>query len=590
MSRPGPRSLAIPAALALLTAWNAAAAQQPAAAWPRRVDSLFAHYIRPDGPGCAVGVYRRGEVLLTRGYGLSNVDDGRRITPRTTFNLGSTSKAFTALAALLLEQSGRLSLDDAVRRWIPELPDYGHPIRVRDLLQHTSGLRDYGALEALSGKPIRTMPEFLGVLASQQALNFAPGSRHEYSHSDYVLLGVVVERVAGEPFGAHLERAVLRPIGMNGSFVYDRRPRRRTERAVGHAVSMDGRRADRVDSAVVLFPDSWITGGSNVYASVEDLARWDRQFERPAVGGRGVMARMLSRPTLENGDTIPYAWGLRLGEHGGLRTISRGGHDGGMRSQIIRFPDQHLTVTTLCNADHLEPWRLAEGVADIYLEDRMRPAAARPTAPAAVTVAGEELVRYAGVYRSKAQLWNPVWLERRGGVLGEVLFHEVRDDTLIAMTPVGGNRFVEIGLTGNVGIYTFRPGTRGTVAGLDVAWNGGPPESFERVADSSVWRPSGTELSQYAGEWYSPDLETVWRFEVRGTRLVLRRLGRPDLTLRPVDRDEFVRGFGPWVEDLYARLQFRRDEAGRPAELRVSTPPGEDSAREVRFVRMGGSP
>lgn len=187
----------------------------------RSVDSLFAREISATGPGCAVGVYQNGAVVLKRGYGLANAEEGRPITPHTTFDLGSASKPFTALAALDLQRRGVLSLDDDVRRWVPELPNYGAPIRVRDLIQHTSGLRDFQSLGPLSGRPILTMPEFLGLLSAQQALNFTTGTRHEYSHSDYLLLGLVIERAVGIPFGEYLEREVLAPMGMRGSFVDD---------------------------------------------------------------------------------------------------------------------------------------------------------------------------------------------------------------------------------------------------------------------------------------------------------------------------------------------------------------------------------
>ncbi len=185
---------------------------------------------------------------------LASIEGGRLITPRTTFTLGSASKPFTALAVLMLEQQGRLSLDDDVRRWVPELPNYGSPIRIRDLVQHTSGLRDYSALSMLSGRSVTSMAEFLGLIAAQRAVNFAPGTRHEYSHSDYLLLGLIVERVVGIPFGEHLEREVLQPMGMKESFVSDERPRstwsvRSSQAAIPSPMPMAGVLACTVGSA-----------------------------------------------------------------------------------------------------------------------------------------------------------------------------------------------------------------------------------------------------------------------------------------------------------------------------------------------------
>ncbi|MEP6507423.1 MAG: serine hydrolase domain-containing protein [Gemmatimonadales bacterium] len=541
-----------------------------------RVDSLFKHLIQTDGPGCAVGIYRDGAVVLTRGYGLANIEDGRPITPHTAFELGSVSKPFTALAALILEQHRKLSVDDDVRRWIPEFPDYGKPIHVRDLLEHTSGLRDYQALETLAGRPVRTMSEFLGLMAAQRTLNFATGQRHEYSHSDFMLLALVVERAAGVPFGAFLDRTVLEPIGMRDAFVSDERAHSARNRALGHVVSSDGTRAQ--------FPESRTFGGVNLYASVEDMARWDRNFDDPRVGGRSAITRMTTLPVLANGDTIPYAYGLRLGSYRGLRIIERGGAPDGTRVHVIHFPDQRFGVAVLCNATHFEANKLAETVAGFYLGELMRPVRPRAPAPPAVTVSSNELARYAGVYRPAAEPWDLWPVELIRGELAERVFDDVRDDTLYVMTPAGNGRFFEIGRTGNVGIYTFESSSAGVPHCLQVSWNGGSADVLERVPDSAVWRPSAATLAEYAGVWFSEELDASWLLDLRDGRLFLRRIGKPDVTLWAVEPDLFIRGFGS-NEILTAQLQFHRDGTGKLTHLSVSTRPGEESVRNVRFVR-----
>ncbi|QJR37619.1 serine hydrolase domain-containing protein [Gemmatimonas groenlandica] len=542
-----------------------------------QVDSLFLHEIRPGAPGCAVGVYRSGEIVLARGYGVASVEDGRPITSRTTFNLGSASKPFTALAALMLEQRGALSMADDVRRWVPELPDYGTPIRVRDLLQHTSGLRDFGTLELLSGRVVSTQAEFLGLVASQRALNFAPGTRHEYSHTDFGVLGVIVQRIVGVPFGEHLQNVMFGPLGMSGSFVDDLGRSALRDRALGHQVLPRG--------PSVAFPNSHTFGGDNVYASVEDLARWDRNFDQPIVGGAEIMARMLSRPTLPNGDTIPYAYGVRLDTYRGLRTVSRRGHPPGTQTVFMRFPEQRFTVATLCNADDLSAPKLAERVADIYLADVMSLQKPRVTPPKAVAMSPPELTRYAGTYRSIDDPWNVLSTEVRQGVLGEIIPDDAADEVFYPMTPAGDGRFFEIGGTGNVGLYTFRPSASGGPLRLEISWNEGPIELSERVTDAAVWRPSAAALAEYAGTWFSPDLDAGWQLETRGARLVLRRRDRVELTLQPVERDRFLRGFGS-DGDVSVRLQFRRDRTGRVSELTVSTLPGENAVRNVQFTRL----
>lgn len=564
-------------AISTTTAALPAAHPQDSVALSAQVDALFRREIRPDTPGCAIGVYRSGEIVLARGYGVASIEHGRPITPRSTFNLGSASKPFTALAALMLEQRGQLSTDDDVRRWVPELPDYGRPIRVRDLLQHTSGLRDFQTLQVLSGRAVTTQPQFVERVASQRALNFEPGTRHEYSHTDYGVLGLIVQRIAGVPFGEHLQNEVFDPMGMTRSFVDDLRDGSLRDRAFGHLVSLQG--------PIVQFPDSRTFGGDNVYSSVEELAHFDRNFDKPIVGGASIVARMLGRPKLPNGETIPYAYGLRVGTYRGLRTVSRGGHQPGTLTYFIRFPEQRFTVATLCNSDSLAASRLAESVADLYLGAQMSPESRRSQPPAAVAMSPQELTRYAGIYRPIDDPWNLWPLEVRQGVLGEVLFDDATDEAFYPMTPAGDGRFFEVGRTGNVGLFTFRPSASGGRLRLEISWNQEPIDTSERVTDSAVWRPPAAAVAEYAGTWFSPDLDAGWQLETRGARLVLRRRGQVDLALRPVARDRFLRGLGPDGE-VSVRLQFHRDSAGRLSELTASTPPGEGSVRNLRFTRL----
>ena len=545
-------------------------------AFASSVDELFGRQISPDTPGCAVGVYRDGVVVLARGYGVSSVDDPRPITPRTNFNLGSMSKPFTTLATLELERRGKLSLADDVRKWIPELPDYGRPIRVQDLLQHTTGFRDFQTLERLSGQPVSTMPQFLALIARQRALNFVPGAQSEYSHTDYGILGLVVERAAGEPFGQFLEREIFSPMAMPRTVVHDGRAPRIADRAAGHE------RPTKAAAAKVSPSTSRTFGGDNVYSSIEDLAGWDRSFTYPTAGGPAVVARMLSRPVLPAGETIPYAYGIRHGMYRGLQTVSRGGHAPGSRTEMIRFPDQHLAVAVLCNADDLDAPLFARTVADFYLGARMSPVPPTPVAPSALDVPQAELLRYAGTYAPAGDPWNQMPIEVRNGVLGEVLFHDTADEQFYPMTPAGGGRFFEIGRTGNVGIFTFTPAS-GVPSRLAISWSDGPAETLERVADAALWRPPAKILAQYAGQWSSADLDAVWSLEVRGDRLMLQRAGFAPVTLRPVAPDRFLRGVGPDGETSL-RFQFERDARDTPTGLTVSTPAGEDSVRHLRFV------
>lgn len=534
-----------------------------------RVDSIFTADIRPDGPGCAVGVYRDGKLELARAYGVTSLEEQRPITTRTLFNLGSVAKQFTALAVLQLEEQGKLSLTDDVRRFVPELPVYHDPILIRDLLQHTSGLRDYGELEMFVGRPINDMAVFLDVVARQPTLNFTPGTKHEYSHSDYELLGLIVERASGQPFGQHLEEKVLQPLGMTASHVYDARRPVMRERAYPHL--------ERGDSFQQRFHHDVVIGGGNLYTSVEDLARWDKVLADGAAGRHPLIARMLVLPTFANGDTIPYAWGIRRETYRGLPVLVRGGNSSGTRTEIIRFPRQNFGVAVLCNGSHLPPGTLGERVADLYLDDVMQPRQppfAAPPPP--VEPEPGELERFAGWYGDSEQL------ERFTVVDGKLT--ERLGDTIQTWTYRGNGLFTGDGSPDDFRLTFSSPASGGPMRFV-TSWQGEARGLALQLPDSDVWQPDGAELEQYAGTWVSAELDLVWRIVVRDGALILKRQGAPDASLLPHRLDRFSARFGPWNEQLQVDIEFGRNPTGQVSGFIASTAV-EPAIRGVYFGRL----
>ena len=566
----------------LLLHWTPSLSAQAPAIRPEleaRIDSIFAAEVRPGGPGCAVGVYRAGALVLARGYGVASTETGAPITAQTLFDLGSASKPFTALAVLTLEGQGRLSLHDDVRRYVPELPAYDAPIRVRDLLQHTSGLRDYEALGELSNRHVVTMRDFLDLLAGQRALNFTPGSRHEYSHSDFVVLAIVVERVTGEPFVRYLEREVLQPLGMTSSRVDDENGAAVPRRAHGHS----GAESD----ARIVFPASTVTGGDNLYTSVHDLQRWDRALDEAATGRWPLVARLLERPTLPGGDTIRYAFGIRREDHRGLPVLTRGGHSDGMRTEFIHFADQRFGVAVLCNAPHLAPGTLGERVAAQFLGDVLQPLREWPAGPV-VAPSAAELGRFAGVYAATGSKGVNDFTSSEitrfaivDGRLAEVL---LGGDTTQAMTYHGDGRFT---YEGSPEAFQVRfTAAAGAPLRAEFSWQGEVESVMERTVESAVWRPDAAELAEYAGYYQSPELDAGWELLLRDDRLQLRRRGTRDLGLTAIRPNLFTREFGPWESLIPARLEFARDAAGVVTHFTVSTAGEGQVVRGVRFVRM----
>ncbi|HYW10381.1 MAG TPA: serine hydrolase domain-containing protein, partial [Longimicrobium sp.] len=379
--------LTAPAAAALVLLAAPAQAQPDPGA---RVDSLFAAWNNPRSAGCAVSVAQNGRTVLSRAYGSANLEHGIPNTPATVFEAGSVSKQFTAAAIVLLARQGKLSLDDDVRRHVPEVPDYGTRITLRHLLNHTSGLRDWGSVMQLAGWPrgtrIYTHAHTLDVVSRQKALNFTPGAEYSYSNTGYNLLAMIVERVSGESFSAFTRRELFTPLGMTKTEWRDDFTRTVPGRA--SAYTLDG------GAWHLQMPFENVHGNGGLLTTVEDLQRWNQALDAGTIAGLDTLE---TQGVLNNGRRIEYALGLAVAELRGVREVSHSGATAGYRAYLARYPDAGVSVALLCNAGNANP-ELATRAAGLFMADRFRPA---PAPPAAVPVDASELERRAGLYRNR---------------------------------------------------------------------------------------------------------------------------------------------------------------------------------------------
>jgi CubicO group peptidase (beta-lactamase class C family) len=332
----------------------------------RRIDAVFARY-PADGPGCALGVFQNGRVALAKGYGLANIEYGVPITAQTPFIMGSVSKQFTAATIALLVEQGRISLDDDVRKYIPELPDYGKRITINNLVHHTSGIRDFWALYEAAGTRLDdgyTVDDILTLAARQKHLNFDPGAEYNYSNTGYVLLGVIVQRVTGKTLRQFAGEQIFSPLGMAVSHFHDDHNQPVHGRAFAYSpVAGGGWRINVWNNDIV--------GQGGLMTTVEELQKWDENFYTGKVGGPGFLARQLERGKLNNGNTLTYAFGLEVTTYRGLPLVEHSGSTGGYRTDITRFPTQHTSVVTMCNVSTADATTLAHRVADVVLGDRL---------------------------------------------------------------------------------------------------------------------------------------------------------------------------------------------------------------------------
>jgi CubicO group peptidase (beta-lactamase class C family) len=329
----------------------------------QRVDELFGEWDSTHSAGAALAIIQDGEIVYKKGYGMANLDYGVPITPASVFRIGSTSKQFTAFCVALLAREGRVDLDAKITEIFPELPEqvYGG-VTVRHLVLHTSGIRDYLNLQGFRGisdEAPYTYDDVLDVLSWQKGLNFPPGERYLYSNSGYLLLGLLVERASGKKLAEFARERIFEPLGMAHTHFHDDHTHIVPHRATGYAPREGGGWAI---STTILD----LIGDGGVFTTVEDLALWDRVFYDSPYGGE-IMELILTPGKLSSGERIDYAFGLSVTTYRGLRVVSHGGGFVGYRAQLMRFPDQRLSVVCLMNTAEGDPSRLCRQVADIYL-------------------------------------------------------------------------------------------------------------------------------------------------------------------------------------------------------------------------------
>ena len=367
------------------------------------VDEVFADFTKAGSPGCAVAVYRNGRIIYARGYGLANIEEDVPIMPQSVFDIGSTSKQFTAATILLLEKQGKLSVNDDVRKYIPELPDYGPKITILHLLNHTSGLRDYLTLMDLAGintDSVTTDEDALQIITRQKALNFVPGSDWLYSNTGFFLLSIIIKRVSAETLREFAAANIFTPLGMTHTQFRDDH----TALIANRAMAYDPK--ERKDGYTLNISYFEQTGDGAVHTSVEDLLKWDENFYSGQVGGKEFLAEIEEQGKLNNGKVLDYAKGLFIADYRGLHTVSHGGSWGGYRAELLRFPEQHFSVACLCNRGDANPTRRAHQVADIYLGSMMKPKEEKKAAEheaaekKEIPLSAEQLRPYTGDYWS----------------------------------------------------------------------------------------------------------------------------------------------------------------------------------------------
>ncbi len=517
----------------------------------RKMDQIFAAYNRPNSPGCAVGVIQDGHFVFRKGYGIASLELGVPLSPESVFYMASVSKQFTAASVALAAEQGFLSLDDDVRKYIPELPDYGHAINLRQMLHHTSGLRDFETLMYLSGRELSDLHsrgEMLDLITRQKGLNNIPGEEWIYSNTNYFLLAEVVKRATKKSLADFAAENIFRPLGMVHTRYYD-----------DHTLVMPGRVAAYDPGSDGKFLVNWSTnfdtvGPGGLMSSIDDLLVWDNNFYENKLGKGALTTVMQTRGVLNNGNETEYGLGLELNTYRSLPTV---GHDGalfGYRTGMLRFPEQRFAVVCLCNSSSADPSTLMRAVADVYLEKSLHAEAG------VVAAAGNRSLPDPSLFAGK--------------------YLDPHKHFVYSFTVSGGNLMAWGGNLRRVGANQFKDLGTGTITFEDS--NGEMKATL--VTDGEIFfagrrveapHLSEADLAGYAGQYRSTEIEATYDLTIDQGGIVLRNNWSTPLKLIAVAPDEFESsGLGTLV--------FRRDENHRVSGLSVFAV----NARDVNFERV----
>ena len=509
-----------------------------------KVDNIFAEINVSGSPGASIAVIKDGEIIYENGYGEASIEYGIPVTPSTIFHVASVSKQFTAFAVLLLEQKGLLSLDDEVRDFIPELPDFGHKITLRHLIHHISGLRDQWELLAMGGwrlDDVITKEHILKMVKHQKELNFEPGSRYLYCNTGYTLLAEIVSRISGKSFPEFTKKNIFKPLGMNSTHFHDDHEMVVKNRAYSYYKDDNG----KFRKSVLSYANA---GATSLFTTVEDLSKWLRNFETCVVGGKAVIEKMFEKGVLNSGREINYAFGVSHGKYKGLNTISHSGGDAGFRSFLILFPAHNFGISVLSNLASFSPSDAAYKTADIFLAEYLEKEKSEektektPEKGTFVKLGADVLKRYTGKYRLQNGFVFDIAVEDSRLMIGEP------GGRKFEMKPESETEFFVERMNTEI---VFQENSDGDFDQFILKRSGG--QMTGKKIEEKVVSPE--EFDDFTGDYYSGELGTTYKLIIKDNSLVAVHRRHNDIYLSFQENDSFMGN--RW---FFRRVNFLRNE------------------------------
>ena len=518
-----------------------------------QVDELFTVWDTNNTPGAAVAIVKDGEIVYKKGYGIANLEYDIPITPTSIFHIASVSKQFTVFSILLLEKQGKLSLDDDIRKYIPEVPDFGKTITLRHLASHTSGLRDQWNLLSMAGwrmDDVITKEHVLKLVSKQKELNFNPGDEYVYCNTGFTLLAEVVSRISDMSFAKFTKTNIFDPLKMNNTLFYDDHEKIVKNRAYSYSSGSNGYKKSVLNYANV--------GATSLFTTVEDLSLWAMNFFDITVGDSAIIKTMNTPAVLNNGKTFGGALGQFVGDYKGLKEIQHGGADAGYRSYLTRFPDENFAVVVFSNSAEFNSGRMAHKVVDIYLKDKIKTEeenqeeVEKESETDVVVVDQNILNTYVGAF--ELQPGFVITVSSNDSQLSA----QATGQPMVALTPISATEYKVEGVEAKI---EFIPNAGENIKLLKLH-QGGQIMEAPRVKE---FDKSSVNLSDFSGEFYSEELSTTYNFTVVNDTLIATHSRLSNFNLIPIKKDMF--NGKAW---FFGQVKFIRDENNMIKGCKVS--------------------
>lgn len=529
----------------------------------QKIDSLFNTWREANHPGGAIGIMQKGEVLYSKAFGLTSLEYQVPNTTETIFNVGSVSKQFTAMGIVLLHEKGLLSIDDDIRKHLPDIPDFGHIITIRHMLHHTSGMRSLHAMLGLAGwrdDDSRTNEDLYRFMLKQKELNFIPGDEFLYCNTGYMLMVNIIENVTKEKFPQWMKANVFDPLGMSNTYVEDRYDRIVSNNATSYYGS---------NNNFYRAVEYWgYVGSGNVHSTTTDLLTWLQNFSTPTSNWSSAFKILKTTDKLNDGSENNYAFGVSLDEVKGYKRVQHGGAIGGFRAYASTYPEEQLHIAVLTNFSSSNPGQKENQIFNILFpkksEDKSDTIEAKQVLTT-ISMTTEKLKQF------EASYWNDKEnYARKIYVKNDTLRYFRTANSENSLVPISSNEFKMLGISANL-IAKFdldKNGSKTMVVSID---DGAPStfEYFEHILDSKKY------IRDYIGRFYSPELESTLDVLIKDEKLIGHHGRHGDFPMQMLKIDVLeVPGF--------AIMKFERKKDNNISGIRISN----GRARNVWFEKQ----